>query len=191
MNIATSNINTPPVLVCHALGGLTVLAAEPRHVTPPAHRVFVSALAPAPGEAGLDALPVIFRWFLRARLRGPIAVHRAVHLNPKWLAIRIWCRGLDSADRRFILSRLCAESPQIPAEPTPRNFSGAERSTYIVLKQDKAISPRLQRAIAAGLGIDDVRHIDAGNEAMFGRPADLAAELNALAFHVFDQEGRQ
>jgi hypothetical protein len=95
---------------------------------------------------------------------------------------------LEPADRQFILSRLCAESPQIPAEPTPRNFDGAERSTYIVLKHDKAISPRRQRAMAAGLGIDDVRHIDAGHEAMFSHPAELATELNALAFNVFDAE---
>jgi hypothetical protein len=158
-------------------------------VTPPAHRVFVSALAPAPGDTGLDALPVIFRWFLRLRLRRPIAAHRAVHLIPKWLAMQIWCRGLEPADRRLILSRLCAESPQIPVEPTPRNFGGAQRSNYIVLEQGKAISPRLQLAMAAGLGIADVRRIDAGHEAMFGHPADLAAQLNALAFNVFDQEG--
>jgi bacterioferritin-associated ferredoxin len=178
----------PYILVCHSLGGLTVLAAEPEDVTPPAHRVFVSALAPAPGDTGLDALPVIFRWFLRLRLRRPIAAHRAVHLIPKWLAMQIWCRGLEPADRRLILSRLCAESPQIPAEPTPRSFGGAERSTYIVLEQDKAISPRLQLAMAAALGIADVRRIDAGHEAMFGHPADLAAQLNALAANVFDQE---
>jgi bacterioferritin-associated ferredoxin len=179
----------PYILVCHSPGGLTVLAAEPRHVTPPAHRVFVSALAPAPGDTGLDALPVIFRWFLRLRLRRPIAAHRAVHLIPKWLAIRIWCHGLDPADRRLILSRLCAESAQIPAEPTPPNFGGAQRSTYIVLERDRAISPRLQRAMAAGLGIADVRRVDAGHEAMFGHPDDLAGELNALAANVFDQEG--
>lgn len=177
----------PYLLVCHSFGGLTVLAAEPLHDTPPARRVFVSALTPAPGEAGLDALPIVFRSFLRLRLWRPVAARRAVHLIPRWLAIRIWCRGLETADQRLIMSRLCAESPQIAFEPTPGRFGAAASSTYIVLDQDRAMSPRLQQTMAARLGVQDVRHIAAGHEAMFSHPGELAAALNALARTAFNQ----
>jgi hypothetical protein len=113
----------PYLLVCHSFGGLTVLAAEPLYETWPAHRVFVSALTPAPGEAGLDVIPILFCSFLRLRLWRPVAARRAVHLIPTWLAIRIWCRGLERADQRLIMSRLRAESPRIAFEPTPGSFA--------------------------------------------------------------------
>ena len=177
----------PYLLVCHSFGGLTVLAAEPLHDTPPAHRVFVSALTPAPGETGLDALPIVFRSFLRLRLRRPAAARRAVHLIPRWLAIRIWCRGLERADQELVMSRLCAESPRIAFEPTPARFRAAASSTYFVLDQDRAISPRLQQSMAARLGVQDVRHIAAGHETMFSHPGELAAALNALARTAFNQ----
>jgi pimeloyl-ACP methyl ester carboxylesterase len=177
----------PYLLVCHSFGGLTVLAAEPLHDTPPAHRVFVSALTPAPGEAGLDALPILFRTFLRLRLWRPAAARRAVHLIPRWLAIRIWCRGLERADQELIMSRRCAESPRIAFEPTPGRYRAAASSTHVVLDRDRAMSPRLQQSMAARLGVRDVRHIDAGHEAMFSHPGELAAALNAVANSVFSQ----
>lgn len=173
------------VLVCHSLGGLTVLASEPLHVTVPARRVFVSGLAPAAGQAGLDALPTPFRWFLRLRLRRPIAARRAVHLLPTWLAVRMWCRGLARADREMVLSRLCAEPPGIPLESTPAPFTSAESCTYIVLDRDLAMSARLQAAMAAGLGITDLRHIDAGHEVMLSHPRELADALNSVAREAF------
>lgn len=175
----------PFVLVCHSLGGLTVLAAEPLHTLRPSHRVFVSALAPLPGSAGLDALPALFRWFLRVRLRRPVAAGRAVHLLPKWLAVRKWCRGLSLTDQRLILSRLCPEPARIPLDPTPVEFAGAATSTYVVLEQDRAMTARLQRRMADNLSIRELRSIEAGHEAMFSHPGELAAELNAIGRRVF------
>lgn len=175
----------PFVLVCHSLGGLTVLAAEPLHNLRPSHRVFVSALGPVPGTAGLDALPALFRWFLRVRLRRPVAAGRAVHLLPRWLAIRKWCRGLSRADQRLILSRLCPEPARIPLDRTPVEFAGAATSTYVVLEQDRAMAAGLQRRMAANLDICELRTIEAGHEAMFSHPRELASELNAIGRKAF------
>ena len=184
--IGESGFN-PYLLVCHSFGGLTVLAAEPLHDTPPARRVFVSAVTPAPGETALDPLPIVFRTYLRLRLWRPAAARRAVHLVPRWLATRIWCRGLQRDDQALIMSRRCAESPGIAFEPMPATFDAAASSTYFVLDRDRAISPRLQQTMAARLGMHDVRHIDAGHEAMFSHPEQLAASLNAVATASFTE----
>jgi len=69
----------------------------------------------------------------------------------------------------------------------PVEISRRQSSTYFVLDQDRAISPRLQQSMAAHLGVKDVRHIAAGHEAMFSHPGELAAALNALARTAFNQ----
>jgi pimeloyl-ACP methyl ester carboxylesterase len=121
----------PCIVVCHSLGGLTVLAAEPVYTSPPHHRVFVSALTPRPGSTGLDALPPLFRAYLRLRLKTALRKRTVLHLLPRWLAGAIWFHDLDKSQRTRATQALCAESPAIPMQRTPSTPPNGDNSTYI------------------------------------------------------------
>lgn len=58
-----------------------------------------------------------------------------------------------------------AAGRRIPVQPTSDNVGGALPNLHRVETGTGAISPRAQQAMAAGLGIDDVRHISASHEA--------------------------
>jgi pimeloyl-ACP methyl ester carboxylesterase len=177
----TSSGFDPCIVVCHSLGGLAVLAAEPLHLVQPRHRVFVSALLPRPGTAGVDALPALFRAFLRVRLGLAALRGTRIHLLPRRLVVSMWCADLDRVDTDLVLARRCVEEAGIPLEPTPGSFTHAGASTYLVLDRDRAIRPRSQLSMAANLGIEDVRHLDAGHEGMLSHPYLLADHLNRIA----------
>jgi pimeloyl-ACP methyl ester carboxylesterase len=174
----------PAIIVCHSLGGLAVLAAEPLHPVPPRHRVFVSALLPRPGTTGLDALPPLFRAFLRVRLSLATRRGARIHLLPRRLAMTMWCADLDTADTDLVLAHRCVEEAGIPLEPTPEHFTQAGASTYLVLDRDRAIRPRSQLTMATNLGIGDIRHLDAGHEVMLSHPNLLADHLNRIAHEI-------
>jgi pimeloyl-ACP methyl ester carboxylesterase len=171
----------PCIVVCHSLGGLAVLAAEPLHPAPPAHRVFVSAVTPKPGTSALDALPPLFRAYLRMRLRPAVRRHQAIHLLPRPLAGAIWFHDLDPAVRDRATRRLCAESPLIPMEAVPEIPTPTDTATYLLLTRDRAVRPQVQRRMARNRGITNVRELDAAHEVMLSDPGRLADELNRIA----------
>jgi alpha/beta hydrolase family protein len=151
----------PCVVVSHSLGGLAALAAEPLYSVAPGHRVFVSAVTPAPGTAALDALPPVFRAYLRVRLRNATRKGHAIHLLPQWLAKIICFHDLDRSDRDSATRPLCAESPAIPTEPMPAGPTAAHAATYLALTRDRALRPSVQRRMAHNRNIRDVRMLDA------------------------------
>jgi pimeloyl-ACP methyl ester carboxylesterase len=138
----------PCIVVCHSLGGLAVLAAELQYAEPPTHRVFISAVTPKPGANALDALPRLFRAYLRVRLGHGARRRTVLHLLPRWLAVAVWFHDLDRSRRAAAAGKLCAESPLIPLERTPDKPTPPGAATYLMLTRDRAIRPRVQRQMA-------------------------------------------
>ena len=166
------------VLVGHSLAGVVVPAIAEEIPDRIAHLVFLSASIPPERGSSIDSLP----WHLRLLARRNSRQSSNRDQMPKWLARRMFCSDLDENDTTYVLERLVPESISLVFEKVSRvNLPASIPITYIKLLRDKALSPRNQDRMIANLPRPRVRTLDAGHDAMIGRPQELAQILNEIA----------
>lgn len=89
------------------------------------------------------------------------------------------------------LKGVAREPPGIASQPVHHQscVSASGPDVFVVLGQDRAISPRRQRMVATNLDHVAVVEIDAGHEVMFSAPELLAALVNRIADGALGRSG--
>jgi pimeloyl-ACP methyl ester carboxylesterase len=163
------------VIVGHSMAGVTVPGVVTKLGSPRVREmILAAAFVPPQGSAIVDTLGGPLAWFTRrgARIGKPMKVPTAV-------ASFAFCNGMTREQRKFALSRLCAESVRIPAEPVDRSgLPDDVPRTWIMTTRDRALSIRSQRdSIEALGGVQPVITVEACHDLMISHPETLARIL--------------
>ena len=162
------------VLVGHSMAGITVPGvAEALGVERLSRLVFLSCAIPPEGKAIVDTISGALGGFARLRARmGGVAKPM-----PGALAKRAFCNGMTAEQISFTLARQYPDSPTVTVERVHRKLPEVPR-TWILLEQDKALSPKRQRGFIENLGgVDEVVSLDTCHDAMISAPTELAEIL--------------
>ncbi len=163
------------VIVAHSLGGVSVPGVVTKlGASRVREMVFASAFIPPEGTAVVDTLTGPVSWYARRGARTgkigelPSLVGRLVFLN-----------GVPREARRFMLERLCSDSPRVATEVVSRrDMPGDVPRTWILTLRDRALSVNSQRrSIAALGGVSTVIPMDTCHDMMVSEPARLAEIL--------------
>lgn len=163
------------VVVGHSLAGVTVPGVVAklgaRRVR---EMVLVAAFIPPQGDSVADALrgPLV----LLARAAG--LIHRSFPM-PAAAARFAFCNGMTRQQRRFAMSRLYLESPNVIVEPIDRSDmpDGVPR-TWIMTLSDRALSVRQQHGCIESLGgVEALICVDSCHDVMISKPRWLARVL--------------
>ena len=166
------------VLVGHSMAGLTIPGVATELGAERCRRlVFLSCCIPPEGGTVLDTLDgPLKRMAARSVRKG--GVSKPV---PSFLAARSFCNGMTKQQKRFSLAHLHPESAGVAGQPVSRASLPAEiPKSWILLLQDRALSPTKQRQFIENLGgVDEIIELDTCHNAMISEPAQLAALLLA------------
>jgi len=163
------------VIAGHSMAGVTVPGVVAKLGSARVREmVFAAAFVPPQGQAIVDTLGGPLAVFARYAARGG----RSFKV-PGLVTQYAFCNGMTRERRRMTMSRLCAESARIPAEPVDRSgLPDDVPRSWILTTRDRALSQKSQRASMAALGgVEDVIPIDACHDVMFSHPELLAQIL--------------
>jgi pimeloyl-ACP methyl ester carboxylesterase len=165
---------TPVVLVAHSMGGLTASQLAERRPADVARIVYVAALVPGDGEAGLAALQQAGGESL---LLAPGAMQfsedQALVLMSRDTVRRIFYSSSADADADWAMEQINDEAfaPLTTSLTLTANGFGTVAKTYIVTTLDQAIPAAAQRIMAQGAGADTIEI--AGDHSPFVSAVDL------------------
>jgi pimeloyl-ACP methyl ester carboxylesterase len=169
------------VLVGHSMAGVVLPIVARRIPDRIQHLVYVSALVPPVGASPVDLLPWPLKPYVGYQVRSALS-HADRGLSvPRWLARRMFCSDLSPLAAREVLERLCPEAPRLFIDPVadPPTQPGIG-VTYVRLGRDKALPPRIQDRVIAGMGDVTIADIAAGHDAMLSEPHAVAAIIDSL-----------
>jgi pimeloyl-ACP methyl ester carboxylesterase len=168
------------VVVGHSLGGLCIpLVAQRRPVR---RLVFLAAMVPAPGMSSLEYL---------ATEPGAVIFSGAESLSegetpPEGDQVLVWERAragfyhdLPEATARRAWERLRPQSFTVMTERTPLVSWPDVPSTYIAMRQDRAVGLDWSRRRAKEIGADLIE-MEGSHSPFYSRPAELADVLIRL-----------
>jgi pimeloyl-ACP methyl ester carboxylesterase len=163
------------VIVGHSMAGVTVPGVVAKLGSPRVREmILATAFVPPQGSAIVDTLSGPLAWFARrgAKRGKPMTV-------PTGVARFAFCNGMTREQRKFTLSRLCAESVSVPAERVDRSgFPDEVPRTWIMTTRDRALSIQSQRnSIAALGGVQEMIPVPACHDVMISHPKTLARIL--------------
>jgi pimeloyl-ACP methyl ester carboxylesterase len=178
---ALADVDDDVILVGHSLGGLTVpLVAAKR---PVAHLVFLCALLPAPGKAfraQFETEPDILTPAIRAGVRRD-AESGLSWWDDEQAATAVLYQRCSREDAQAAFARLRRQATTPHAEPCPLDALPDVERTYILAREDNAVTPDWsRRAARQRLGVTAVE-IDGDHSPFLARPAELARLLVGLA----------
>ena len=162
------------VIVAHSMGGLTV----PGVVTKLGGQrvremILATAFVPPEGNAVVDTLTGPLAWFARRGAKNG----KPGELNTI-VAGLVFLNGLPRARRRWMLERLCEETPHMPVERVSRDGMPDVPRTWILTTRDRSLSIRSQRrSIEAIGGVQTIIEMDTCHDLMVSEPARLAEIL--------------
>ncbi|MBM3925153.1 MAG: alpha/beta hydrolase [SAR202 cluster bacterium] len=161
-----------PVLVGHGVAAPVVLKAASALESTPRRVVLVGGVLPKEGRSAASVLPPLVRmpFMLQSLLGGG----RGVKM-PKFLIHNVWCSGMSYEESVKVVGRFQALPTRLLKSRV--SLKGLELKfpvTYIVLEQDKLISPKEQRRMAHGLGYVEIDRLEACHAAMLHKPRELA-----------------
>jgi pimeloyl-ACP methyl ester carboxylesterase len=170
------------ILVAHSGAGLIAASfakARPERVE---RVVYLSANIPSSGRSAVGALPFVLRKINERAIKSMARRDSTPAAKMEKTIRSRFCNVCDDQTIRYVLSQELLSEP-VAAAFEKVDWSGfpALPQTYVILTEDKTLPPANLRAMAANLGIRDIREIPGDHMAMLSRPAELAALLNALA----------
>jgi pimeloyl-ACP methyl ester carboxylesterase len=150
---------TPVVLVAHSMGGLTASQLAERRPADVARIVYIAALVPGDGEAGLPALQQVGGESL---LLEPGVIQLSedealVCMSPDTVRRLFYSSSADE-DADWAIEQIYEEAfaPLITPLTLTANGFGMVAKTYIVTTLDQAIPAAAQRMMAQGAGADTI-----------------------------------
>jgi len=163
------------VVVGHSLGGLCVPV--------------VATLRPVRRMVFLGALVLPPRWVLGDYLRenpGVTTVDNSVGGTPGpagmsfEVALKFFYQDCDVQTTREAFERLRPQSIRVFTERCPLDRWPDTPSTYILMRDDRAVGPAWSRRIAREYLHADLIEIDGGHSPFYSRPVELAELLVTL-----------
>jgi len=169
------------ILVGHSLGGLTIPLVAARR--PVRRLVFLCALIPEFGRSLADQVaadPTLYDPVLRlhpGRLTDPDGT---VRFRDETAVRDVFCHDCEPADVRWVFSRLRPQAAAPRREPCPLAAWPPGEPSYVLCREDRAVSPDWSRRTARQcLGVEPIE-LDGGHSPFISRPAELAAALDRL-----------
>lgn len=163
------------VIVAHSMGGLTVPGVVAKLGSARVREmVLATAFIPPEGRAVVDTLAGPLAGMARRGAKNGVPGE----MNP--IAARLaFLNGVRRERRRFMLDRLCAETPHLPVENVSRRDMPDEvPRTWILTTRDRSLSVRSQRrSIEALGGVQTVIEMKTCHDLMISEPERLAAIL--------------
>lgn len=167
------------VIAGHGLGGTIALQAATESPTPPKRVVLLAGIIPANRGTPVSAYPLLARCTISlCRVVGSL-IGRDIQV-PKALVSGYMCRGLDPMQRVETVGHLGPLPLRMLTQSVSLNLDALPCPvTYIVLGDDRLISPSQQRAMAARIPGATVTELDAAHQAATQKPRELAELLLA------------
>jgi pimeloyl-ACP methyl ester carboxylesterase len=167
-----------PILVAHSMGGLTASQIAERHPDEIAGIVYVSAVVPLDGEAGLPTLQHAGRdcALLAEGAIVPSADGTTAIVAPEHARTAFYSESPEP-DVRQALARLCAEAlaPLMTRLQLGAGFRAVDKF-YIGATKDKAVPPAFQRVMAERCGAS-YAPIAADHSPFYSAPKQFVAML--------------
>ncbi len=170
----------PALLVGHSMGGMVISAAAERVPDLVVRLVYVAAFLPQDGDSLLDLIRRQEMPGIRDLVR-PAPLPGATVLCPEGLCERL-CQDATQAQCAGVIAGLGQQPNRVQTEPaalTPERFGRVPRA-YVLCRQDRTVSPDLQRRMAGRGACDPVADIDCGHLPQITRPQMLADILLQL-----------
>ena len=163
------------VIAAHSLGGVTVPGAVTKLGAPRVREmIFATAFVPPEGTAVVDTLTGPVSWYAR---RG--AKTGKIGEIPSVVARLLFLNGVPREPRRFMLGRLCADSPRVAAEKVSRrDMPDDVPRTWILALRDRALTVKSQRRSIEAIGrVQTLIPMDTCHDLMVSEPTRLAEIL--------------
>jgi pimeloyl-ACP methyl ester carboxylesterase len=170
------------IVVAHSGAGLIAASfakARPDRVE---RVVYLSANIPRSGQSAVSGLPFLLRKLNERAIKSMVGRDSTPMARMEKILRSRFCNASDEEVVRYILGQQMLSEP-IAAAFEKVDWSGfpAVPQTYVVLTEDKTLKAAKLRAMAANLGIADIREIAGDHMVMLSRPRELAELLNGLA----------
>lgn len=182
VSAAVDRADSPPVLVAHSMGGLSASQLAERRGGDIARIVYVCAVVPADGGAGLPTLQQAGAEcaLLVPGALIPTADGSTLSVAPEHARIAFY-QACPEPDVQAALSRLCAEWVLPMATPLRlgTGFASVPKH-YIGATKDRAVPPSFQRMLAERCGAQFLA-IDADHSPFYSAPEEFVALLLGLA----------
>ena len=158
------------VLVGHGFAGTFLMRAAADLGEAVKRVVLIAGQLPPPGKTAFQELSRLLRLMVQ-----PLRPSEKGVMLPRFMYRRLLCTGMDSRTEQEFLSRLVSD-PFLPWQtPTQLvDLSPQVQTSYVVLTQDRAVSPATQRRYSRGIPSAEVVDLAAGHEAPITRPAEVA-----------------
>ena len=167
------------VIAGHGLGGTIALQAATELPTPPKRVVLLAGIVPANRGTPVSAYPLLARCAISLCRRLGSLIGRDIQV-PRALVSGYMCRGLDPMQRVETVGHLGPLPLRMLTESVTLNLDGLSCPvTYVVLGDDRLISPSQQRAMAARIPGATVTELHAAHQAATQKPRELAELLLA------------
>ena len=170
---------TDYVIAGHELGGTVALQAASQLPVPPRLVILVAGIVPSSGAAPVSAYPLPARAAVRLCQSLGSLTGRDVRV-PAAVVNSYLCRGLDPMQHVETVGhlgplplRMLTQSVTLDLDSLPCPV------TYVVLGNDRLISPARQRAMASRIPNATIVELDAAHQAAAQKPRELAELLLA------------
>jgi pimeloyl-ACP methyl ester carboxylesterase len=175
------------LVVGHSLAGLGVpVVAERANAR---HMVFLGAMVPVPGRPYVDVLADEPGALLIDELDGVLSGEAP--LEPEvlgdgtsfpWSFARAhFYQDLDEAVARRAWERLRPQGFTMFTEPCPLTTWPAVPATYVLMTEDRSVSPEWSRMVARGRLGATLVELPGGHSPFYGHPDELVAILHSIA----------
>ena len=168
------------VIAAHELGGTVALQALSELQPAPKRLILVAGIVPSNGGAPISAYPGPVRTAVSMCKTLGALIGRDIQV-PAGLVNNYVCKGLDPMQQVEIVGhlgplplRMLTQSVSVDLGSLPCPV------TYVVLEDDRMITPSKQRAMAARIPGATVVELDAGHQAAAQKPRELAELLLAV-----------
>lgn len=163
------------VIVGHSMGGMTLPGVVTKlGAARVLEMIFAAAFLPPEGTSIVESSP----WLIGTVARR-VAKKNVPTETPKWMARWAYLNGVPSHRRRFMTSKLYAESLRILTEKVSRRGMPDDiPRTWILTLRDRALAPKVQRKYIEALGgVQTLTEIDTCHCLMVSEPQRLAQIL--------------
>lgn len=163
------------VIVGHSMGGMTLPGVVTKlGAARVLEMIFAAAFLPPEGTSIVESSP----WLIGTVARR-VAKKNVPTETPKWMARFAYLNGVPSHRRRFMTSKLYAESLRILTEKVSRRGMPDDiPRTWILTLRDRALAPKVQRKYIEALGgVQTLTEIDTCHCLMVSEPQRLAQIL--------------